>query len=211
MFVVLDPGSGARYTHGCLRCGACCKRAYVIVIRTSDVERWIQQGREDIVRGLQVDLKSVAPAALIPLSWYSAHDASKDADPIGPERAFITAHQAEFDALASFLLEGHENIGSGGVPPISLIPFWFLPGVDFRGILRPRTLDVARRGLARGIRYVTIMAVADACAFLEGNACSIHQTKPTDCAEYPVKVQLEQDPRAMARFLAVCKGVRKLD
>ncbi len=211
MFVVQDPGTGARYTHECLRCGACCRRAYAIAIRTSDVERWIQQGREDIARGLQVDLKSVAPAALIPLSWYSFHDASKDIDPIGPERAFIAAHQAGFDAIASFLLEGHENIGTGGTTPNPFIPFWFLPGVDFRSILRPRTLDVARRGLERGIRYVTIMAVEDACAFLEGNACSIHQTKPTDCAEYPVKEQLELEPRAMAKFLAVCKGVRKID
>jgi Fe-S-cluster containining protein len=210
MFVVQDPGSGTRYTHDCIRCGACCRRAYTIVIRTSDVERWIQKGREDIARGLQIDLKSVAPAALIPLSWYSTHDASDDADHIGPERAFIAAHLAEFDALASFLVNDHENIGTGGIPPNPFIPFWFLPGVDFRAILRPRTLDIARRGLARGIRYVAIMAVNDACAYLEGNACSIHETKPTDCAEYPVKEQLEREPNAMARFLAVCKGVRKL-
>jgi Fe-S-cluster containining protein len=209
MFVVQDPGSGARYTYGCIRCGACCRRAYVIVIRAGDVERWIQQGREDIARGLQVDLKSVAPAALIPLSWYSTHDASKDADPIGPERAFIAAHQAGFDALDSFLLDCHDNIGNGGTTASPFIPFWFLPSVDFRAILRPKTLEIARRGLELGIRYVAIMAVNDACAFLDGNACSIHGTKPADCAEYPVKEQLEREPRAMAKFLAVCKGVKK--
>nr|MDO8084662.1 hypothetical protein [Candidatus Sigynarchaeum springense] len=211
MLIVRDPDSGARYAHDCIRCGACCRHAYEIVIRASDVDRWIQLGREEVARGLQVDLKSVSPAALIPLSWYSTHDASEDADPIGPERAFVTAHQGEFDALASFLKNEHVNEGTGHDPPGTFIPFWFLPSVDFRAILRPKTLDIARKGVRRGIRYVTIMAFKDSCAFLEGNACSIHEMKPADCADYPVKEQLERDPRAMAKFLAVCKGTRKLD
>ncbi len=211
MLVVQDPASGARYAHACIRCGACCRRAYEIVIRTGDVEKWIHVHREDLARGLQVDLKSVAPASLIPLSWYSANDVSQDGDPIRPEHAFIAAHQAEFDALASFLLEEHENAGTGGTAPGPFIPFWFLPGVDFRAILRPRGLDVARRGIARGIRYVTTMAIKGECAFLEGNACAIHGIKPADCSDYPVKEQLEREPRAMARFLAVCKGIQKLD
>jgi Fe-S-cluster containining protein len=211
MLVVQDPGTVARYAHDCIRCGDCCRRAYEIVIRASDVDRWIQHGREDIARGLQVDLKSVAPAALIPLSWYSANPNVDGGDPIGPEHAFMAAHKAEFDALASFLMDCHDNIGTGATAPGPFIPFWFLPDVDFRTILRPKKLDIARKGLERGIRYVTIMALKGACAFLDDNSCSIHETKPTDCAEYPVKVQLEREPRALAKFLSVCKGVRKLD
>jgi Fe-S-cluster containining protein len=210
MLVVQDPGSGARYAHECIRCGDCCRRAYEIVIRASDVDRWIQHGRDDMARGLRVDLKSVSPAALIPLSWYSAHPPVDGGDPVAPEHAFIAAHQAEFDSLASFLLECHDNIGTGGATPGPFIPFWFLPGVDFRAILRPQNLAIVKHGLVHGIRYVTIMAINGACAFLEENVCSIHDIKPTDCAEYPVKEQLEHEPRAMAKFLAVCKGVRKL-
>ncbi|MBN2151012.1 MAG: YkgJ family cysteine cluster protein [Candidatus Lokiarchaeota archaeon] len=209
MFVVQDPRTGVRYGYDCIRCGACCRHAYEIVIRTSDVERWMHRGREDIARGLQVDLKSVAPAALIPLSWYSAHDASREADPAGPERAFVASHQAAFDGLASFLLECHENAGTGGTATGPLVPFWFLPGVDFRTILRPKNLGIVKRGIELGIQYVMIMAIKDACAFLEGDACSIHEVKPADCAEYPVKEQLEREPRAMEKFLAVCKGIRE--
>ncbi|MEX2684009.1 MAG: YkgJ family cysteine cluster protein [Candidatus Sigynarchaeota archaeon] len=211
MVIIQDSSSGTRYAHDCIRCGDCCRNAYEIVVRTSDVDRWIQLGREDIARGLQVDLKSVSPAALIPLSWYSTHDVSTDADPIGPERAFIAAHQVEFDALASFLKNDHENAGTGHISPDTFIPFWILPDVDFRAVLRPKTLEIARKGLRHGIRYVAIMAFKHSCAFLEGNACSIHELKPADCAEYPVKEQLERDPRAMAKFLAVCKGVCKVD
>lgn len=210
MSIITDPVSGALYTHECIRCGACCRRAYAIIIRGSDVDRWIQEGRDDIARGLQVDLKSVSPAALIPLSWYSTHPPVDEVDPAAPEHAFVNAHKVQFDALASFLQDYHDNIGTGSSKPGPFIPFWFLPCMDFRSILRPKDLAVVKHGLEHGIRYVTIMAITGACSFLENNECSIHGSKPTDCAEYPVKEQLEREPAAMARFIEVCKGARKL-
>jgi Fe-S-cluster containining protein len=214
VLAIHDPASGSRYTFECTGCGDCCRRTYEINIRSSDIDRWTREGREDIAKGLELDVKSIAPAAIIPLSWYETHpvpEAGPGHDPIAPERAFIEAHRKTFDALVAFIMENHAHIGTSNEKPATLVPHWFLPGLDFRAIMQPKSIIVVKNGLEQGLQYATIMAMKDACAFLDGANCSIHDTKPADCREYPVKVQLESHPRALAKFLRVCKGIRKME
>ena len=210
--VIDDPDSGKRYSFSCIRCGDCCRGRYVIGIRAEDVERWIADGREDIVTGLRLDMKSIAPAAIIPLGWYRSHplDPGASEDPFGLEREFLAEHVAPMTFLTSFILENHDHVGDAKAPGEPFVDHWFLPELDYRAILQPHDLDVVQYGLKMHIDYIMNMVFEGACPFLLENNCSIHETKPADCAEYPVKDQLEANERARAYFLETCRGVHEM-
>ena len=196
-------------SYNCMCCGDCCRHQYIVGIRLDDVLSWEENGREDIVAGIQIDMKSISPAVLIPLAWYAAHrDMLHDASDVAlPEHAFIAEHEQEFTWLIGFITQNHEHLQN---PLCSQdIPHWFLPATCYKDIFRPHDLDVVEEGLRRGVQYIVIQDIKGACEFLDGNLCGIHETKPADCHEYPNWDQIEHDAAAREKFLALCKGINQ--
>ena len=201
----------ARYRWKCIRCASCCRHVYVISIRPDDVSRWKQEGRDDIAAGLQIDMKCLAPAAVIPLGWYASHvglAAGDRGDPAACEKAFIDENRPGFDSLIGFIIKNHDRLENKRCN-VNFV-HWFLPDAGYKDIFRPKDLDVIEEGIRRGLQYIAIMDLRGECYFLRENACIIHETKPGDCRGYPVKEQVEKIEQARSKFIETCKGLEKI-
>nr|MDO8114844.1 YkgJ family cysteine cluster protein [Candidatus Sigynarchaeota archaeon] len=210
VFCLQHGGKKQYYRYKCTLCGECCRHDYVIDIRMDDVARWKQQDREDIVRGFQIDMKSLAPAAVIPLGWYKVHPidqgtTTEKGSQKSPEMAFLDEHREGVNELVRFIVDNHVRVSNG--LKNEYLPHWFLPDTCYIAIFQPKSIVIMKQGILKGIRYILINNLRGQCEFLQANLCSIHDTKPIVCQEYPNKDHLENDVRAATKFIEVCKGV----
>jgi len=182
-FVIKDQKHGKVFRYHCIRCGECCRGTYTILIRPDDVSRWIADGREDIVAGMQIDMKSISQAGI--------HDILS---------SFLMTHEYIGDAKPP----GEGSIPRWNIPGIGSRAI--LRPRDLATVQEAMARGIGYTPIMHLHGHCEFLQGNDP----DGWSCSIQDTKPADCRGFPVKAQLEANEITLVYFLATCRGVQEL-
>ena len=191
-------GNQANIRYKCVKCGNCCRAGFEVVIEKEDIERWLKEGKTDFYQYIQIDPKCISSTGL---GGYHIEE-------INTLEILRTRYQNEdynkkLEELKVFIIDNHDYLGKG--PPLPI--YTFLSDLGRTPILIPKSFKILIEGLEWGLIYSIKFETGGDCPFLKENLCSIHESKPNACRNFPYNKngQLKIDDF----FVKICKGITK--
>ncbi|MFO8019715.1 MAG: hypothetical protein R6U96_13900 [Promethearchaeia archaeon] len=187
------------YDFKCQKCGNCCRAGLDVYIQREDIEKWEKRERTDLLKYLQIDAESISEEGLGGYHIEDNNAVLELKDKYSGKKLEKTLKK-----LISFIENNHHYAGIGNLPlPIYSI----VPGKEKRPIFIPKSFQVIKKGIKRGIEYKIFKPLSGECPFLKDNLCSIQQIKPIVCELFPYDEEGNLD---VGEFrLSLCKGLRK--
>ncbi|MFX1273398.1 MAG: YkgJ family cysteine cluster protein [Promethearchaeota archaeon] len=191
--------NSSEFTFKCKKCGSCCRAGLEVSIRKEDVLKWLDLGKLEILKNIQIDAKSISSEGL---AGYHIEEKNALLDLL--QKYDKNLYESKKRELADFIIKNHEYLGEGILPlPI----YTFIPELGRMPILVPKYFNTILEGIDRGLEYIIRFENNGTCPFLKENICAIHEIKPLDCKNFPYndKGKLKLDNY----FLKICKGIKK--
>ena len=191
--------NSSEYEFSCQRCGSCCKAWLDVYIEQKDIEKWKLKERRDLLQYIQIDPKTISEEGLA-----GFHIEEKNAVLILKKKYSGKELEKKLEELINFIEENHYYAGINEFPlPIYTI----IPGKEKRPIFVPKSFEVMKKGLKRGISYMIFKPISGECPLLKDNLCSIQNIKPEECKLFPYDENGELDLEEYR--ISICKGLKK--